>query len=117
MILIVIILVVIFLMILLSRASIWDIAYYVVRSNLSPSSSLCILILLSRIKKIFKKGLTKKTYNSITDWNLVYEIGNRYVLSFSIMSHEMICYVVADSSGGISIHGLNMNELSGFDSI
>lgn len=89
----------------------YRIAYYICRRNLSPDSSYCILSLLMMLKSAFKKGLKKKTYENVTDWNLVYEIGNRYSLSFLLYGRSFSCTVIADSLGSVDFQDLDIEGI------
>lgn len=94
-----------------SWTGVYRIVYYLCRQNLSPDSSFCMLSLLMVLKSSFKKGLKKKTYKNISNWNLVYEIGNRYSLSFLLYGRSFSCTVIADAVGGIDFQNLDIQGI------
>lgn len=89
----------------------YRIAFYISRRNGTPGSSQAVLCLLMLLKSALKKDLKKKTYKSITGWNLVHEIANRYICSFSLYGHDFTFTVIADSIGSIDFQGLNFEKL------
>ena len=89
----------------------YRIAFYISRRNGTPGSSQAVLSLLTLLKSALKKDLKKKTYKSITGWNLVHEIANRYICSFSLYGHDFTFTVIADSIGSIDFQGLDFEKL------
>ncbi len=114
---ILIIVVILLLLLIISslKAGLYRIVYYISRRNVGPESSICVLSLLLLLKSTFKKGLSRRTYKSISDWNLVYEFGNRYSLSFMLKGYEFSCTVIADSLGGIDVKDLDTSALENLD--
>lgn len=89
----------------------YRIAFWISRRNGTPGSSQAVLSLLMLLKSALKKDLKKKTYKSITGWNLVHEIANRYICSFSLYGHDFTFTVIADSIGSIDFQGLDFEKL------
>lgn len=95
----------------LSWVWIYRIAFYISRRNGTPGSSQAVLSLLMLLKSALKKDLKKKTYKNITGWNLVHEIANRYICSFSLYGRDFTFTVIADSLGSIDFQGLDFEKL------
>lgn len=108
---ILIIVIAIFLIRKLSWVWIYRIAFYISRRNGTPGSPFAVYSLLMLLKSALKKDLKKKTYKNITGWNLVHEIANRYICSFSLYDHDFTFTVIADSLGSIDFQGLDFEKL------
>jgi len=108
---IIITVIVFFLLRKLSWMWIYRIAFYICRRNGTPGSPFAVYSLLMLLKSALKKDLKKKTYKNITGWNLVHEIANRYICSFSLYDHDFTFTVIADSLGSIDFQGLDFEKL------
>lgn len=93
----------------------YRVAYYICRRNVGPESPFSILILLMILKASFKKGLRKKTFRNISNWNLVYEIGNRYSCSFVLYNQDVSFTVIADANANLDFQDLDVEGLEKLD--